>query len=149
MRTLLLLSLIAAAGCGSEGGGGGAASGGKPDLKTPQGVADAMVAVTGDWADVLDGIQDTESAAAARPKLAEIWTRFKEVDTAARRLGNVPDDEKKRIEAKADEAMKPFQERVERNMERLQNDPETWAIVSAAMAEASGPPPAPPSPPAR
>ncbi|MFI5403579.1 MAG: hypothetical protein ACHQ1G_11635, partial [Planctomycetota bacterium] len=87
MRLLRALPLLPAAGCGD-----GRAP--EPDLTTHRGVADALVVVMADWADVIEGITDKESAEAARKKLTAIWRRKLAIDTAARKLPELPRDEK-------------------------------------------------------
>ncbi len=84
---------------------------------------------------MIEAIKDKEGAEAARSKLTAIWKRKLAIDTAARKLPELPRDEKKRLEAETEAAIKPSWTRIERNMARLEADAETWALVRSTMAE--------------
>jgi hypothetical protein len=106
-----------------------------PDLSTYDGVADAIIKVRADLADVLEGITDKRTAEAAKPALREVAKRERAVLDALKRLGDPEGDDDRRLKAKVDAAMKKIDSRMDETMDRLRADAGTWAVIGPMMEE--------------
>lgn len=128
MRILRLLPLLVAAiGCGKG-----------PDLATHEGVADAEIKAMEDFADVFDGITDKQSAEAALPRIETIMTRMKEVEAARTKLGDPGPEEQRRLDATIATARRDVDARMEKNMQRLQGDPDALTTLLPVMIRLAG-----------
>jgi len=123
MRILWALPFLLAVGCGGS------------DLSIYEDISDAMIQARKDLADALDDITDKESAEAARPVLVKIAKRENEIYSALEKLGEPGDEERRRFKAKVDAAREEINARMDKTVERLRADPETWAVVEAMMEE--------------
>ncbi|HEX5136546.1 MAG TPA: hypothetical protein VFY93_06220 [Planctomycetota bacterium] len=130
MRTRWLLPLLTAA-CG----GPDPVSKSGLDLTTLDGVTDAHIRTMDEMADVVDGIEDMKTAEAARPRMEEIGKRFREINAAEESLPPPTPDERRRNDAKLDEAAKRLEPLFARTMDRL--DLETRGLVARMMAAAT------------
>ena len=126
MRILRFLPLLAALGCGGSG------------LDTHEGVADAEIQAMEDFTAAFDTITDKASAEAALPKIEAIVTRMKELEAAGRKLGEPGPEEGQRLKARIETARRDVDARMEKNMERIQADPDAMTVVLPVMIRLAG-----------
>ncbi|MFI5403581.1 MAG: hypothetical protein ACHQ1G_11645 [Planctomycetota bacterium] len=118
---LRLLAVLAAAGCGGS---------------AHEELVDRRIATIDELMTVLEGIDNKDDIAAARPEIERIMERAAEIGAASAKLGVPTAEDRERTQGKIADAQDEIDRRMRQVQERLKGDQETIVAVSRLMMEA-------------
>jgi glutamate/tyrosine decarboxylase-like PLP-dependent enzyme len=119
---LRLLAVLAATGCGGS--------------SAYEELVDRRIATIDELMTVLEGIDNKDDIAAARPEIERIMERAAEIGAASAKLGVPTAEDRERTQGKIADAQDEIDRRMRQVQERLKGDQETIVAVSRFMMEA-------------